>query len=116
MSQHNQMFVGGVPSYYLSFQMPQQFQSQHEDQHPQPKHKLNSNSIPNHLSHPHRKMFTILNPNKKFNQKKGKVDPRRWSQKEETELAKALVNISEDNATGKNQMRSILVVCYGVIL
>ncbi|CAH1452633.1 unnamed protein product [Lactuca virosa] len=38
-------------------------------------------------------------------QKKGKVDPRRWTQNKEVELGRAWVDISEDGGTGKCQNR-----------
>ena len=45
----------------------------------------------------------ILSSKNNHNQKKWKADSRRWTQKEETELARALVDILEDINKGNGQ-------------
>lgn len=89
--------MDGVPSYYSQFQMPQQF---HFRSQPQTQFSSQPSFTPS------TELFSD-SEHEQQQQKKGKADPRRWTQKEEVELARAWVDISEDGGTGKGQNRDM---------
>ncbi|CAH1415954.1 unnamed protein product [Lactuca virosa] len=92
--------MDGIHSNYLQFQMPQQFyfQSQPQTQPSQTQFQSQPPFTPS-------TEIVSDSEHEEQQQKKGKADPRRWTQKEEVELAKAWIDIFEGGGTGNGQNR-----------